>query len=119
MRFSLLVMSAVLAAMVACTFVGIGDLDFACQSADDCSPGFDCVGGGCRVPGQDAGEDAGADGGDAGCAQSFESCANVVDDDCDGLQDCADPDCAGQTCGASGRSCSGGLCLCADGGAGP
>jgi hypothetical protein len=37
---------------------------------------------------------------------AVEICNNGVDDDGDGLIDCADPDCAGQTCSATGKTCS-------------
>lgn len=46
----------------------------------------------------DGGFDGGPDGGDPRClnAPAFEvSCTNAVDDDCDGLEDCEDFDCAG------------------------
>jgi hypothetical protein len=35
-----------------------------------------------------------------------EICTNAIDDDGDGLIDCADPDCAGQICGPNGKTCS-------------
>ncbi len=35
-----------------------------------------------------------------------ETCDDGVDNDDDGLADCADPDCAGAVCGSGGRACS-------------
>jgi hypothetical protein len=47
-----------------------------------------------------------ADACDPDCAgQASESCANGVDDDCDGLVDCDDPDCAGFPFCSSGGNC--------------
>lgn len=41
------------------------------------------------------------------------SCSDRLDDDCDGLADCADPDCTGKVCDAYGRTCSpAGTCVC-------
>ncbi len=34
------------------------------------------------------------------------SCDDGFDNDCDGLSDCQDPDCAAQTCGANGKTCN-------------
>jgi hypothetical protein len=45
------------------------------------------------------------------------SCTDGSDDDCDGLLDCADPDCDGVSCGANGLVCSGGSCRCSRGSA--
>lgn len=44
-----------------------------------------------------------------------EVCDNGLDDDGDGLSDCADPDCEGATCLANGLTCQGGACGCAGG----
>jgi hypothetical protein len=33
------------------------------------------------------------------------TCADGLDNDCDGLVDCADPDCLGRACGTSGQTC--------------
>ena len=41
-----------------------------------------------------------------------ESCSNALDDDCDGLSDCADPSCSGRSCNATGKICTGGSCQC-------
>jgi len=47
----------------------------------------------------------------AGCTPTAEVCTDGVDNDCDGLIDCADPDCAGNpactsTCGSKGAACA-------------
>jgi hypothetical protein len=61
----------------------------------------------------DAGTDAGVV--DAGpltapaCVPRETVCDNMIDDDLDGLTDCADPDCAGLGCGA-GKMCVMGSC---------
>ncbi len=41
-----------------------------------------------------------------------EVCDNGVDDDSDGLGDCADPSCEGQGCQPGGLTCGGGVCGC-------
>jgi hypothetical protein len=55
---------------------------------------------------------------DGGVTQAAESlCSDGLDNDCDGLKDCADPTCNGLTCGAMGRVCQGTSCNCTvDGG---
>jgi hypothetical protein len=40
------------------------------------------------------------------------SCGDSFDNDCDGLTDCADPDCDTLGCGAMGRRCLMGTCRC-------
>lgn len=42
-----------------------------------------------------------------------EACDNGLDDDGDGLGDCADPDCEGAPCLAGGLTCQSGACGCA------
>jgi hypothetical protein len=66
--------------------------------------------------GADAGDtDAGVDGGspDAGgplgCYPPETDCSNGIDDDLNGLTDCADPACDGQTC-STGAACTMGNC---------
>ena len=44
-----------------------------------------------------------------------EICHDLYDNDCDLLVDCADSDCFGQTCGAFGLVCIGGVCACLGG----
>ncbi|QSQ11929.1 hypothetical protein [Myxococcus landrumensis] len=44
-----------------------------------------------------------------------EACDNGVDDDGDGLGDCADPDCAGASCQPGGLVCANSVCACPGG----
>lgn len=46
---------------------------------------------------------------------AVETCNDQDDDDCDGLVDCADPDCSAKACGASGATCTGSSCVCPGG----
>ncbi|MFL5347576.1 MAG: hypothetical protein ACJ8AT_22550 [Hyalangium sp.] len=48
---------------------------------------------------------------DAGTA--VEACDNGLDDDGDGLSDCADPECDAKSCQPGGLTCGGGVCGCA------
>jgi hypothetical protein len=50
---------------------------------------------------------------DAGVAT--EVCDNGLDDDGDGLRDCADPACEAQSCQPGGLTCSSGVCTCPSG----
>lgn len=62
-----------------------------------CATGFTCDGGACVM----------------GCTatQTTEtSCTNGVDDDCDGLADCADSDCAGRACADDAKACTRDVC---------
>ena len=68
-----------------------------CARPADCTHGRDCVLGECVCPG----------------GGTENACGNGADDDCDGLTDCADPNCAGRSCDGSGRTCMGGMCECA------
>lgn len=46
------------------------------------------------------------------------TCGDQKDNDCDGKQDCGDPDCTGRPCDAAGSQCTaGGQCICVSGGA--
>lgn len=67
---------------------------FRCAGVD-CAPGSVCQDGSCVACGTEA-------------------CTGDTDDDCDGLTDCADPDCQSQPCGAgqacSDRTCRSGTC---------
>lgn len=57
--------------------------------------------------GVDAGDDAGVDAGfDAGVDAGFEDCANGVDDDVDGLIDCADSNCPTSATCNDGNACT-------------
>jgi hypothetical protein len=47
---------------------------------------------------------------DAGMA--VEACDNGLDDDGDGLTDCADPECETRSCQPGGLTCAGGVCRC-------
>ncbi len=89
-----------------------------CADAGVCAPGTSCVDGACvdtRCVGVmcTSGQQCDAGACVAGCtaSQSVESrCANGVDDDCDGLSDCADPDCSGQTCNDDAKPCTRDVC---------
>ncbi|MCC6337962.1 MAG: hypothetical protein IT380_28700 [Myxococcales bacterium] len=62
-----------------------------------CAPGFQCVAGACV----------------AGCTPSAateSACTDGRDEDCDGLLDCADPDCNGQACASDGQPCTTDVC---------
>ena len=83
-------------------------LDGVCGAGDapDCDDGVECTVDLCRgdacihAPRPDVACDAGVppcSGMDC-CMPSPESCTNGVDDDCDGVVDCADTDCAGSPC---------------------
>ena len=43
------------------------------------------------------------------------ACGDGRDGDCDGLVDCADPDCEADACGTNGRVCGGAVCVCPGG----
>jgi fibro-slime domain-containing protein len=55
-----------------------------------------------------------------GCSTSAENtaalCQDGADNDCDGAVDCADSQCSGVSCGLYGMVCSGGSCVCSNGG---
>jgi hypothetical protein len=74
-------------------------------SAVACNPWQTCVNGACVGSG-DAGLDAGGD-----ACGTVEICWNGIDDNCNGLVDCADPQCIGDagagTTNAGGWSCAG------------
>jgi hypothetical protein len=95
-------MRAVVAMLVVCAAgCQCARLDPALQFRCDPRTGADCPDAGT----EDAGaEDAGTDG---GCPKGDEAglCADGVDNDCNGLTDCADPACIGEVCRSSSGSC--------------
>ncbi len=112
----MLAMLWALAASCTCDPLAIDSVKYRCSKDGDCGPGSRCVGLICTAPAA-----MGGDGGssDAGCvAMPREICNNGIDDTCDGLSDCADPGCLGQSCGKDGRFCpaDGGACACSGNG---
>jgi hypothetical protein len=116
-----------------------GSTETAAQCGDgkdnDCDGLVDCYDPNCQPAGATPGQACNAYGGrciltsgvpSCGCstgATTETSCQGGTDDDCDGLIDCADPDCqpsasgvAGPVCGPNGRACtSAGACECPGG----
>jgi len=102
----------------------------ACEVDSDCTGRADCAEGRCSFgvclcgsPPDDAGvveRDAGTDAGPRpdtgpGCSSTETACTDGEDDDCDGMIDCADPDCNGASCDdgdacTEGDTCSAGTC---------
>jgi hypothetical protein len=118
--------AGVLVAQSSCTCGRIEESLFACASDGECEPGFLCVDGTCvpastlGVPTPDASTpDAGCtvDGGLVELPEA--SCADDVDNDCDGLKDCEDPSCNAKLCGPLGEKCQGLGCSCAGNGGTP
>ena len=112
-----------LLALPSCTCaVNLDQLTFACTVDSECGPGLLCRNGQCEKEGAGGGG-GGGDGGaacfvDGGTVQTGETlCADGRDNDCDGLVDCADPQCNTSSCGSPGRICSALACICtSDGG---
>lgn len=90
-------------------------LRYACTSDQDCAEGWRCDEVECvRTEEPVAARDAGHR--TPTCAAS-EVCDNGVDDDCDGVADCQESQCADAACGPQGQRCSAGFCVCAPKGA--
>ena len=86
-----------------------------CDGNTDCADS-DCNGDPCGANGRVCSGSTCVCSGNGGASQSSEStCNDGFDNDCDGLIDCADPQCAGDPCGANGRICSGVNCICPGG----
>lgn len=90
----------------------------ACGDAGPCDDATACVDGRCidaRCVGVSCGAGLECVAGDcvAGCtptAATESSCTDGRDDDCDGLVDCADPDCEGVACASDGKACTTDVC---------
>jgi hypothetical protein len=104
------------ASETACDDMHDNDCDGLTDCADSdcngqrCGPfGRACAGGTCQCSGN------------GGTPQGFTetTCDDMHDNDCDGLTDCADTDCAGQSCGKFGMICQGTNCVCSGNGGTP
>src|SRR5437660_6906938 len=99
-------LALLLLTLSACAVPTLGQLGpKACNGEHPCAAGFDCIDGVCSI-GADSGlvDDRGA---------SEFDCADGLDDDGDGLTDCADPDCLGQACDDRNACTTGDTCLSA------
>ncbi len=97
-------------------------VDNDCDALVDCLDTASCRGRSCGGPGAACDSDGGcACSGNGGAPEAVEqSCGDGADNDCDGLADCKDPDCAGASCGGPGATCSsGGNCRCSGNGGTP
>jgi len=88
------------------------DCDDASCDGRTCAPfGMECDGGTCECSGN------------SGSPQSAETAIDGIDNDCDGLVDCDDPDADGVSCGNHGQVCdinaTGNRCVCSGNGAPP
>jgi hypothetical protein len=135
MRRALAVL-VVAASSCTCGVPGVSNDTYVCHADGDCVTGQKCIAERCRPLGSvacakvDCG-DPGCDGmscgtngkiciglvcncsGNGGAQQIVErACADLADNDCDGLTDCADSDCNGLQC-SQGGMCNNGMCLCA------
>lgn len=93
----------------ACGDSADNDCDGLTDCADDSCAGQPCGGGGQCASGLCACPAAGS------APQAVETlCADTLDNDCDGLADCADPSCGNASCGANGLLCiaDAGACQC-------
>jgi hypothetical protein len=87
-----------------------------CDGLTDCADST-CAGRTCGANGRTCAGTSCTCSGNGGTAQTNEStCDDGHDNDCDGLVDCADSQCAGLTCGLNGRTCAGTSCTCSGNG---
>ena len=94
-RLALLIASCV--ALTACSLIVQFDPNMQpCDEAGLCGPNAVCVNSLCKFNDGGLTFDAGVDAGN--CAARETRCTDGLDDDCDGVKDCADGDCAGQRC---------------------
>jgi len=87
-----------------------------CDGLTDCADSS-CSGRSCGANGRTCSGTSCQCSGNGGTPQTNETtCSDGDDNDCDGLADCADTQCAGQSCGANGRTCAGTSCTCSGNG---
>ncbi len=87
-----------------------------CDGLADCSDS-DCTGDACGSNGRVCSGGSCVCSGNGGPAEASErTCGDGHDNDCDGMVDCSDSNCAGDPCGANGRVCSSGVCVCSGNG---
>jgi len=97
------------------------DCDSRVDCADsDCQPLGNALGGVCDAKGMTCSVNLGSGStctvcsGNGGRAEVAEtSCGDGFDNDCDGIVDCQDPDCAGLACNTAGKTCTVATRLCA------
>jgi hypothetical protein len=93
-RFTLVVVSC---ALTACTAIVQFDPETQpCDESGACLDHYACVSGFCKYNDGGITLDAGVDAGN--CAARETKCGDGIDEDCDGMKDCADSDCAAQAC---------------------
>jgi hypothetical protein len=93
-RFTLVVASC---ALTACTAIVQFDPESQpCDESGACLDHYACVSGLCKYNDGGITLDAGVDAGN--CAARETKCGDGIDEDCDGMKDCADSDCAAQAC---------------------
>jgi len=87
-------------------------IDDDCDGLTDCAQGS-CAQKACGTNGKTClGDTCTCVPADGGVSEHTETrCADGVDNDCDGLKDCGDSDCAGVACGGE-RTCQKSLCTC-------
>ncbi len=97
-------------------------LDNNCDGKTDCADTTACATGtACGTGGATCAAAACACSGNGGVAQPAgeTACSDGFDNDCDGLVDCADPQCSTLSCGANGKTCHSTVCTCLASGAAP